>query len=106
MSTEFKDGNFKSNELSKCPFTGAGTSAKFSAGRGQTNRDFWPNSLNLKILSQHSNLTNPMDKKFNYSKEFKKLNYKALKKDLKKLMTYSQEWWPADYGHYGPFLSD
>ena len=85
MSTEFKDGNFKSKELSKCPFTGAGTSAKFSAGRGQTNRDFWPNNLNLKILSQHSNLTNPMDKKFNYSKEFKKLNYKALKKDLKKI---------------------
>ena len=104
MSTEFKDGNFKSNELSKCPFTGAGTSAKFSAGRGQTNRDFWPNSLNLKILSQHSNLTNPMDKKFNYAKEFKKLTYKALKKDLKKLMTDSQEWWPADYGHYGPFF--
>ena len=51
MSTEFKDRNFKSNELSKCPFTGVGTSAKFSAGRGQTNRDFWPNSLNLKILS-------------------------------------------------------
>mgnify|MGYP005691409653 FL=1 len=104
MSTEFKDENFKSKELSKCPFTGAGTSAKFSAGRGQTNRDFWPNSLNLKILSQHSNLTNPMDKKFNYAKEFKKLNYKALKKDLKKLMTDSQEWWPADYGHYGPFF--
>ena len=75
--TEFKDENFKSNELSKCPFTGAGTSAKFSAGRGQTNRDFWPNSLNLKILSQHSNLTNPMDKKFNYAKEFKKINYKT-----------------------------
>ena len=90
MSTEFKDGNFKSHELSKGPCTGAGTSAKFSAGRGQTNRDFWPNSLNLKILSQHSNLTNPMDKKFNYSKEFKKLNYKALKKDLKKLMTDSK----------------
>ena len=104
MSTEFKDRNFKSNELSKCPFTGAGTSAKFSAGRGQTNRDFWPNSLNLKILSQHSNLTNPMDKKFNYAREFKKLNYKALKKDLKKLMTDSQEWWPADYGHYGPLF--
>ncbi len=104
MSTEFEDKNFKSNELSKCPFTGAGTSAKFSAGRGQTNRDFWPNSLNLKILSQHSNLTNPMDKKFNYAKEFKKLNFKSLKKDLKKLMTDSQEWWPADYGHYGPFF--
>ena len=99
MSTEFRNKDFKNKELSKCPVTGAGTTAKFSAGRGQSNRDFWPNSLNLKILSQHSNLTNPMDKKFNYAKEFKKLNYKALKRDLTKLMTDSQEWWPADYGH-------
>ena len=105
MSTEnFKNKSFKVKELSKCPFTGAGTPAKFSAGRGQTNRDFWPNSLNLKILSQHSNLSNPMDKNFKYSKEFKKLNFKALKKDLKKLMTNSQDWWPADYGHYGPLF--
>ena len=105
MSTEnFKNKSFKSNQVSKCPFTGAGTPAKFSAGRGQTVRDFWPNSLNLKILSQHSNLSNPMGKKFSYAKEFKKLNYKALKKDLKKLMTDSQEWWPADYGHYGPLF--
>ena len=104
MSTEFRNKDFKNKELSKCPVTGAGTTAKFSAGRGQSNRDFWPNSLNLKILSQHSNLTNPMDKKFNYAKEFKKLNYKALKRDLTKLMTDSQEWWPADYGHYGPFF--
>ena len=97
MSTEnFKNKSFKANQMNKCPFTGAGTPAKFSAGRGQTVRDFWPNSLNLKILSQHSNLSNPMDKKFSYAKEFKKLNYKALKKDLKKLMTDSQEWWPAD----------
>ena len=104
MSTEFKNKDFKNNELSKCPVTGVGTTAKFSAGRGQSNRDFWPNSLNLKILSQHSNLTNPMDKEFNYAKEFKKLNFNDLKKDLKKLMTDSQEWWPADYGHYGPFF--
>ena len=105
MSTEnFKNKSFKADQLSKCPFTGAGTPAKFSAGRGQSVRDFWPNSLNLKILSQHSNLSNPMNKKFNYSKEFKKLNFKALKKDLKKLMTDSQEWWPADYGHYGPLF--
>ena len=104
MSTEFRNKDFKNKELGKCPVTGAGTSAKFSAGRGQSTRDFWPNSLNLKILSQHSNLTNPMDKKFNYAKEFKKLNYKALKRDLTKLMTDSQEWWPADYGHYGPFF--
>ncbi len=104
MSTEFRNKDFKNKELSKCPVTGVGTTAKLSAGRGQSNRDFWPNSLNLKILSQHSNLTNPMDKKFNYAKEFKKLNYKALKRDLTKLMTDSQEWWPADYGHYGPFF--
>jgi len=89
------------SEQSKCPFTGAGTPPKFPTGRGQSNRDWWPNSLNLKILSQHSSLVNPMEKKFNYAKEFKKLNFKALKKDLNKLMTDSQDWWPADYGHYG-----
>ena len=104
MSTEFSNKDFKNSQLSKCPVTGAGTTAKFSAGKGTTVKDFWPNSLNLKILSQHSNLTNPMDKKFSYEKEFKKLNYRKLKDDLKKLMTDSQEWWPADYGHYGPFF--
>ena len=92
------------NEKSKCPFTGVGTPPKFPTGRGTTNRDWWPNSLNLKILNQHSSLVDPMDKKFNYAKEFKKLNLKALKKDLHKLMTDSQDWWPADYGHYGPLF--
>ena len=92
------------SEQSKCPFTGAGTPPKFSAGRGTTNRDWWPNALNLNILSQHSSLVNPMDKKFNYAKEFKKLNLKSLKKDLTKLMTDSQDWWPADYGNYGPLF--
>jgi len=91
-------------EQSKCPFTGVGTPPKFPTGKGTTNRDWWPNALNLKILSQHSSLVNPMDNKFNYSKEFKKLNYKALKRDLVKLMTQSQSWWPADYGHYGPLF--
>ena len=91
-------------EKSKCPFTGAGTPAKHSTGKGTSNRDWWPNSLNLKILSQHSNLVNPMDEKFSYAKEFKKLDYKKLKKDLQKLMTDSQDWWPADYGHYGPLF--
>ncbi len=91
-------------EQSKCPFTGAGTPPKHPTGKGTSNRDWWPNSLNLKILSQHSGLVNPMDKKFRYAKEFKKLNYKALKKDLHKLMTDSQDWWPADYGHYGPLF--
>ena len=88
-------------EQSKCPFTGDGSPSKHPTGKGTSNRDWWPNSLNLKILSQHSSLVNPMDKKFNYAKEFKKLNFKALKKDLKKLMIDSQDWWPADYGHYG-----
>jgi catalase-peroxidase len=92
------------SEQSKCPFTGVGTSPKFSAGRGTSNRDWWPNALNLKILSQHSSLVDPMDKKFSYRKEFKKLNLKSLKKDLAKLMTDSQDWWPADYGNYGPLF--
>ena len=91
-------------EISKCPFHGDGIPQKNPTGKGQTNKDWWPNSLNLKILSQHSSLVNPMDKKFDYKKEFKKLNFKALKKDLHKLMTDSQEWWPADYGHYGPLF--
>ena len=92
------------NEKNKCPFTGAGTPPKFSAGKGTTNRDWWPNQLNLKILSQHSSLVDPMDEKFSYAKEFKKLNLTSLKKDLAKLMTDSQEWWPADYGNYGPLF--
>jgi len=92
------------SEQSKCPFTGVGTPPKFPTGKGTSNRDWWPNSLNLKILSQHSSLVDPMDRKFNYAKEFKKINFKALKKDLYKLMTDSQDWWPADYGHYGPLF--
>ena len=89
-------------EGAKCPFTG-GAQQK-SAGGGRTNRDWWPNQLNLNILRQHADLSNPMDKDFNYATAFKKLDYKALKKDLVALMTDSQEWWPADYGHYGPFF--
>ena len=92
------------SEQSKCPFTGVATPPKFPTGKGTSNRDWWPNSLNLKILSQHSSLVDPMDNKFNYAKEFKKLDLKALKKDLHKLMTDSQDWWPADYGHYGPLF--
>jgi catalase-peroxidase len=92
------------SEQSKCPVTGAGTPPKFPTGRGTSNRDWWPNALNLKILSQHSSLVNPMGEKFDYVKEFKKLNLKALKKDLHKLMKDSQDWWPADYGHYGPLF--
>jgi catalase-peroxidase len=71
------------------------------AGGGKSIKDWWPNQLNLKILHQHSSLSNPMGKKFNYAKEFKKLNLKAVKEDLHKVMTDSQNWWPADFGHYG-----
>ena len=84
---------------SKCPVTGM--THKAIGGGGISNRDWWPNQLNLKILHQHSSLSNPMDKSFSYAKEFKSLDLKALKKDLYTLMTNSQEWWPADYGHYG-----
>ena len=98
MSSEMK------GEISKCPYHGEGIPQKHPTGKGQTNKDWWPNSLNLKVLSQHSELVDPFNKKFDYKKEFKKLNYKALKKDLEKLMTNSQSWWPADYGHYGPLM--
>jgi catalase-peroxidase len=87
------------SEDSKCPVTGR-TSKPISGG-GTSNRDWWPNQLNLKILHQHSQKSNPMGEAFNYAEEFKKLDLKALKKDLYALMTDSQDWWPADYGHYG-----
>ncbi|MFO7810457.1 MAG: catalase/peroxidase HPI [Candidatus Delongbacteria bacterium] len=83
----------------KCPVTGK--TAKRTAARGRTNKDWWPNQLNLGILHQHTPSSNPLDDDFNYAEEFQKLDYFALKKDLYALMTDSQEWWPADYGHYG-----
>ena len=88
-----------SNEESKCPVTGK--KGKPIASGGRSNRDWWPNQLNLKILHQHSSLSNPMGEKFNYAEEFKKLDLASLKKDLYALMTNSQDWWPADWGHYG-----
>ncbi len=88
--------------MSECPFSGA--QAKQAAGGGLSNRDWWPKQLNLNILRLHSALSNPMDEGFNYAEEFKKLDYDALKQDLAALMTDSQDWWPADYGHYGPFF--
>jgi len=72
-----------------------------SGVRGTSNRDWWPNQLNLKILHQHSSRSNPMGDEFNYAEEFKKLDLDAMKKDLYALLTDSQDWWPADYGHYG-----
>ncbi len=87
------------NEDSKYPVMGGAD--KPTAGGGTSNRDWWPNQLNLKILHQNSSLSNPMGEAFNYPEEFKKLDLAALKKDLYALMTDSQDWWPADYGHYG-----
>jgi len=90
------------NGEAKCPFHGG--ALKQGAGTGPRNYDWWPNQLKLNILRQHSSLSNPMDKSFDYAKEFKKLDLKALKKEIFTLMTTSQDWWPADYGHYGPFF--
>jgi len=90
------------NDSSRCPFT-SGALQK-SAGGGARNRDWWPNQLNLNILRQHSELSNPMGKSFDYAKEFNTLNLDAVKKDIVDSMTKSQDWWPADYGHYGPFF--
>ncbi|MGN7296307.1 catalase/peroxidase HPI [Ferdinandcohnia sp. SAFN-114] len=92
----------KGNEnITGCPFHGAATTNKTS---GNTNRDWWPNALNLNILHQHDTKSNPMGEDFDYAEEFKKLDYDALKQDLRNLMKESQDWWPADYGHYGPMF--
>ncbi|MCI4670970.1 MAG: catalase/peroxidase HPI [Bacteroidia bacterium] len=90
------------NGESKCPFLNGQLNQ--SAGGGTSNRDWWPNQLKLNILRQHSVLSNPMDEEFDYAEEFKSLDLAAVKQDLHALMTDSQEWWPADYGHYGPFF--
>ncbi|WP_115895844.1 catalase/peroxidase HPI [Marinomonas pollencensis] len=90
-----------SNE-GKCPFGHTSTGSNQAAGRGTTNKDWWPNQLNINILHQHSVKSNPMGEDFDYAKEFNSLDLKAIKKDLADLMTDSQDWWPADYGHYGP----
>ena len=90
------------NTESKCPFSGGAMTQ--SAGSGTRNRDWWPNQLKLNILRQHAKSSNPMDESFDYAKEFLSLDLNAVKKDIFELMTTSQEWWPADYGHYGPFF--
>jgi catalase-peroxidase len=92
-----------SNNGGKCPFSG-GSQSQNSSVNGPKNRDWWPNQLKINILRQHSSLSNPMGETFDYAKEFQSLDLAAVKKDLTTLMTNSQEWWPADFGHYGPFF--
>src|SRR4026207_653766 len=95
--------NMEANDISKCPFHNSTTKQNFGGG-GTKNRDWWPDQLKLNILRQHSDLSDPMDKDYNYAEAFKSLDFQALKKDLAALMTDSQPWWPADFGHYGPLF--
>ncbi|GAB2575549.1 catalase/peroxidase HPI [Spirosoma areae] len=90
------------NTVGKCPFSGGAQNK--SAGGGTRNRDWWPNQLKLNILRQHSSLSDPMDENFDYATEFNTLDLAGVKQDIAELMTTSQAWWPADYGHYGPFF--
>jgi catalase-peroxidase len=100
------ENNSNNSAEAKCPYPGAAAIAgkQPSAGTGTRNQDWWPKQLKLNILRQHSDLSNPMEATFNYAKEFASLDLKAVKKDIVDLMTNSQDWWPADYGHYGPFF--
>lgn len=106
-SNDTRSGNTSDsdvNESGNCPFLNGNMQRAKAAGGGTSNRDWWPNLLPLNILRRHSTLSNPMGPDFNYVKEFKSLDLEAVKKDLIALMTDSQDWWPADFGHYGPFM--
>ncbi len=93
-----------SNDMGKCPFHQQSVQKVKATGSGTRNKDWWPNALNLDMLRKHSSKSNPMNEDFDYPKAFESLDYYALKEDLRKIMTDSQEWWPADFGHYGPLF--
>jgi catalase-peroxidase len=102
QTTSSNTNNGNRNSESKCPFSGG--ALREAAGGGTRISDWWPNKLNLNILRQHSSLSDPMGEEFDYDQEFEQLDLDAVKKDLEELMTDSQDWWPADYGHYGPLM--
>jgi catalase-peroxidase len=103
MENNTNQTSYNVNGESKCPFSG-GVAPNQSSASGTSNRDWWPNQLKLNILRQNSSLSNPMGETFNYAQEFKSLDFEALKKDIMDVITTSQDWWPADYGSYGPFF--
>ncbi|UOB17629.1 catalase/peroxidase HPI [Abyssalbus ytuae] len=104
LSCNSKTNQGETKEEGGCPFGFDKGHKKEQITQSKSNKDWWPNKLDLEVLAQNSELTNPMGKNFNYSEEFKKLDYEQLKADLTELMTQSQDWWPADYGHYGPLF--
>jgi catalase-peroxidase len=96
--------NDNSNDISKCPFLNGEMQKVNATGAGTQNKDWWPNKLNVDLLRKNSTKSDPMGPDFDYVEEFKKLDYEALKQDLREVMTNSQDWWPADFGHYGPLF--
>ena len=101
-ANHFSNGSSGVSKNGKCPFSS--NIVKQAAGGGTRNHNWWPNQIDLGILRQHSSLSNPMDKDFDYASEFNKIDLNKLKKEINELMTDSKDWWPADYGHYGPFF--